>query len=107
MKISIFLITFFHFFNVLVAQDSMEKTMEQRAREMHRVIGLSDNKQWKKFISENYSNTLIERPMTSKVETSDKEGEKSGSSSGSVTGTEEKAKMFWQLHDEPPLCHRA
>ena len=38
--------------------------------------------------------------MTSKVETSDKEGEKSPSSSGPVTGIEEKAKMFRQLHDD-------
>jgi hypothetical protein len=100
MKTSLFVITFFHFFNVLIAQDSIEKTMEQRAREMHRVISLSDQEEWKKFITQNYSTALIERPMTSKVETPDNEREKPLNSTAVKQGVDEKAKMFQQLHND-------
>ena len=31
------------------AQESMEQVMEKRAKEMHRVIGLTDKEQWKKI----------------------------------------------------------
>ena len=45
------------------AQESMEKVMEKRAREMHRVLGLSRKDEWKKFVKENYSQSLIDKPM--------------------------------------------
>jgi hypothetical protein len=100
MKTSILLITFFLFFHVMVAQDSMEKKMVERAREMHRVIGVSDNEVWKGFITENYSKALVERPMTSKVETNGNGAEKSSDNPGPKNGVDEKAKMFQQLHND-------
>ncbi len=53
------------------AQESLEKVMEKRAKEMHRVIGLTDKEQWKKFIKENFTQALIDKPMQAKVQTSE------------------------------------
>jgi len=83
------------------AQDSMEKVMEKRAREMHRVIGLTDKEQWKKFIKENYTQALIDKPMQAKVQTSE-----NGKTSSSTFDTkaadnlEAKAGMFQRLHND-------
>lgn len=84
------------------AQDSMEKVMEQRAREMYRVIGLDDPSAWKKFVKENYSQALIDRPMQAKREES-VDGEATSSSSSSSDQTpgsnlDKKANMFGMLH---------
>ncbi|MEQ1588245.1 MAG: hypothetical protein ABL895_20345 [Cyclobacteriaceae bacterium] len=38
---------------LVLAQESREQVMENRAREMHRVLGLNDWAAWKKFIKEN------------------------------------------------------
>ncbi len=51
------------------AQESA--TMEKRAREMHRVIGLDDKQQWIKFIKENYTQALIDKQQTMKVQSND------------------------------------
>jgi hypothetical protein len=45
--------------------------MEKRAREMHKAILSSDKEQWKKFINENYSQALIDKPMRAAVQTDD------------------------------------
>ena len=80
-------------------QDSMEKTMEARAREMFRVITLNDPEAWKKFVRENYSKTLIEKPMQARKDTNG--GGASGSSSSTTPGTvESKAKMYEMLHQD-------
>ena len=68
-------------------QDSMEKTMEARAREMFRVITLNDPEAWKKFVRENYSKTLIEKPMQARKDTNG--GGASGSSSSTTCGSRE------------------
>jgi hypothetical protein len=76
-------------------QDSMEKTMDARAREMFRVITLNDPEAWKKFIRENYTKALIEKPMQARRDT--------GSGGGGTTqpGTVEgKAKMYEMLHND-------
>lgn len=75
--------------------------MEKRAREMHRVIGLTDKEQWKKFVKENYTQTLIDKPMQAKVQSSE-----NGKTSTSTTETkatdnlEAKAAMFQRLHND-------
>jgi hypothetical protein len=82
----------------LFAQETAEKIMEKRAREMHRVIGLDDKQQWKAFVSENYTQALIDRPMRMKVETSD-----SGTASNqaqTIDKLDAKATMFEQLHTD-------
>jgi len=82
------------------AQDSMDKVTEKRAREMHRVIGLSDKEQWKKFIKENYTQALIDKPMTAKIETSERDDAEPSTKVSSANNLEEKAKMFQQLHND-------
>ena len=81
------------------AQESLQQVMEKRAREMHRVIGLSDRAQWKKFISENYSQALIDKPMRSQVSTNDP----SGPTTEKKTigdNLEGKVDMFERLHSD-------
>ena len=86
----------------LFAQESAEKIMEKRAREMHRVITLNDKEQWKKFISENYSQTLIDKPMTASVQTEENRTVVSSSTSEpkGADNIEKKAMMFSQLHND-------
>lgn len=78
------------------AQDSMEKVMESRAREMFRVIGLDDKESWKKFITENYTRALIEKPMQAKRDT----GGGSPSATTEKGTVEGKAKMYEMLHND-------
>jgi len=81
-----------------VAQ-TMEKEMEKKAREFHRIIGLSDKEQWKKFIQENYTKSLIERPMKQKVSRQDDEN--TSSETTETKGTlDDKVRMLERLHDD-------
>jgi len=78
---------------------TMEKEMEKKAREFHRVLGLSDKEQWKKFIQENYAKSLIEKPMRAKV--SQRDGETASSETTETKGTlEDKVQMFDRLHGD-------
>lgn len=83
----------------LLAQESMEKVMENRAREMYRVISLNEPEAWKKFIKENYTKALIDKPMQAKRQTSD--GSRSSGSSATQEGNiEGKAAMYQMLHND-------
>jgi hypothetical protein len=83
------------------AQESMAVVMEKRAREMHRVINLSDKQEWIRFIKENYTQALIDKQQTMKVQSSE---------NGNTTSSKEeikeadkleaKAKMFARLHQD-------
>lgn len=82
------------------AQDTKQARMEKRARELHRVMGLNDKAQWRKFMTENYTKSMLERPVRSASATKD-----NGSSSAAKTTTtadsiEEKLKIFESLHNE-------
>jgi hypothetical protein len=81
------------------AQSSMKEIMEQRAREMYRVIGLSDKAQWKTFVKENYSEALIDKPMVAKIQT-DENGQSTGSEVKTANNLEAKAAMFERLHND-------
>jgi hypothetical protein len=98
------LFTFLMFFCLSIssiAQESMATVMEKRAREMYRVINLSDKQEWITFIKENYTQALIDKQQTMKVH---------GNENGQVTSTtmemneadklEGKAKMFARLHED-------
>ena len=81
------------------AQESMQQVMEKRAREMHRVLCLADKDQWKKFITENYTQALIERPMKSQVSKSD--GSTTASEKNAFANNlEAKVNMFQRMHDD-------
>jgi hypothetical protein len=81
------------------AQESMQQVMEKRAREMHRVICLSDKEQWKKFITENYTHALIDKPMRSQVSKSDDAGT-TAEKKDIPSNLDGKVGMFQRLHDD-------
>lgn len=80
------------------AQDSKGTTMEKRAREMHRVLSLDDREQWKKFIQENYSKALIEKPMRAEISGGPQGTKKTETKPADAL--EAKVKMFEQLHSD-------
>jgi hypothetical protein len=97
-----------HLFVIIVAissftgafgQESMETVMEKRAREMHRVLGLSDQEQWRKFIKENYTQALIDKPMRAAVQEGDR-GATTTSEVKSADNLEAKVKMYGRLHED-------
>ena len=90
------------FFSVLVvgAQDKKQATIEKRAREFHRVITINDMEQWKKFMKDNFSKSLLERPVKSRIETTENESTASKGSTSSADRIEEKVKMFERLHTD-------
>ena len=75
--------------------------MEKRTKEMHRVIGLTDKEQWKKFIKENYTQALIDKPMQAKIQSAEN-GNTSNTTSETKTADnlEAKAGMFQRLHND-------
>lgn len=91
----------FSVYSIGIAQDTPESIMEKRAHEMHRVILSSDSEQWKKFIRENYTQALIDKPTRFSVQTSDN-GDTNTSSSElkAADKIEAKAKVFSQLHED-------
>ncbi len=75
--------------------------MEKRAREMHRVIGLDDKQQWIKFIKENYTQALIDKQQTMKVQSNENGGvPTSKEEMKEADKLEAKAKMFARLHED-------
>ena len=87
------------FFALVAAfgQDKRQATMEKRVTELHRVMGLNEKEQWKKFMLENYSKSLLERPVKSTTKTSE-EGSTTSTSATTADMLEEKLKMFEKLH---------
>lgn len=86
------------FATVAFIQESKESIMEKRARAMSSAINSHDREIWKKFIQENYSQALIDRPMKATVQV---DGQSSQSSSDSkVSNLEAKTKMFDRLHND-------
>jgi hypothetical protein len=83
----------------LHAQNETAKTMETRARDMHKAIVSNDKAQWKKFIRENYTQALINKPMRAQKATNE-DGVTSNSSENVGTNVDAKAEMFAQLHDD-------
>jgi hypothetical protein len=80
------------------AQESRTKVIEKRAKEFHRVIGLDDKEQWKKFIAENYSQALIDKPMKSVVQTSDQKT--TAPAPKKTENIDEKTGMLQRLHQD-------
>jgi hypothetical protein len=85
--------------SAVFAQNDMAKMMEKRARDMHKAIVSNNKTEWKTFIKENYTETLINKPMRAQKVTSE-----NGSTSSRVDNTaaniDSKADMFAQLHDD-------
>ena len=99
MKKAITLVVFSLICTGIRAQETMQQAMEKRAREMHRVIGLSDKEQWRKFIKENYTQALIDKPMKSQVTKSDDSGATSAKKE-IPSNLDGKVNMFERLHND-------
>lgn len=80
----------------LYAQDATT-TMEKRAREMARVISVNDPALWKKFVQENYTQALIDKPMRATV---DENGSSTTITDSESTNLDAKAKFFERLHTD-------
>ena len=80
------------------AQESMEKVMEKRAKEMHRVISQTDKEQWRKFIKENYTQALIDKPMRTTVKESGPGTPSTTPEVKAADNLEAKVNMFERLH---------
>src|SRR6478736_5360001 len=81
------------------AQEAKQKVMEKRAREMHRVITLSDKEVWRKFIKENYTQTLIAKQMRAQVSKSN-DGATTSDKKEIGNSLEGKVEMFERLHND-------
>jgi hypothetical protein len=44
-----------------------EEIISRRATEFHRVLTVKDKDQWRKFMKENYTKALLERPVRAKI----------------------------------------
>lgn len=82
------------------AQGSAEKIMESRARELHRVLGLSSKEDYKKFMRDNYTKALLDKPVKMNKQVSDSEGGNESSKSEGMDNVEAKAQMYTQLHQD-------
>jgi hypothetical protein len=101
MKKIYLLILFTSSFIFTQAQDSKESIMVKRAKEMHRIINLNNKQEWINFIKDNYTQALIDKQQTMKVQSNE---------DGRVSKTQEvisdedkleaKAKMFARLHED-------
>ncbi len=86
--------------SLTMAQDPA-KVMEARAREMIRVISLTDKEQWRTFIKDNYTQALIDKNMKAKVSTADTQGgNQSTENSGTNNNLDAKVEMFERLHQD-------
>lgn len=80
-----------------IAQDIQEKIVESRARELYRVLTLTKIEDYKKFMRENYTKALLEKPVKLNRQVSDSDAEGS-TNSKSLDNLEAKAQMYAQLH---------
>ncbi len=95
------LLTSFALFILFPTLAQEVSVMEKRARELHRVISLDDKQQWIKFIKENFTQSLIDKQQTRKVQANE-DGKVSTSKEElkEADKLEAKAKMFSMLHQD-------
>lgn len=72
--------------------------MEMRAREFHRVINQPAEDLWRKFIKENYSQALIDKPV--KVDIRREGGPSTTVEKNATSGLESKVAMYSRLHHD-------
>lgn len=82
-----------------IAQGS-EKIMEDRAKELHRVLGLSNKADYKKFMQENYTKALLDKPVKMNKQVSDSDGGNESTQSEGLDNLDAKAQMYAQLHQD-------
>lgn len=100
MKKSLLFIVFAVVGFAAIAQDSMEKIMEGRARELYRVLSLTSSDDYKKFMKENYTKALLDKPVKMSKQVSDSDGGNENSKSEGMDNLTAKAQMYTQLHED-------
>lgn len=81
------------------SKTSVHPEMEKLARAFHGVIGKQDEAGWKKFILENYTQALINKPLKTKIEKSD--GEPATTENTEATNQiDSKVAMYARLHND-------
>jgi len=83
----------------VMAQETKQQAMEKCAKEMHHVICLSDKDAWRKFIKENYTQALIDKPMRAQVSKGDNTSTTS-EKKDIDSNLDGKINMFQRLHDD-------
>lgn len=80
-------------------QSDNSKILEQRAKDFHQTISKNDKDGWLKYMKENFTTALIERPMRAQVATSENDGA-NATATTSETNVEAKLTMFQRLHED-------
>jgi hypothetical protein len=81
-------------------QSDKDKTLELRARNLHKAITKNDKAGWKKYMTENFTRALIDRPMRAKLVTSEDDNTSSNAASNTENPMEVKLAMFERLHED-------
>jgi hypothetical protein len=93
-------IAVFSLFVVLAAKAQDKKTIiENRCKELVRVINLTDKDQWRKFITENCTQAWINKKMRLQVQ-GGPDGSAPANTSNEATELESKVGLFQRFHDD-------
>jgi hypothetical protein len=100
MKKVVVTLALFSLFIVLAVQAQDKKTIiENRCKELVRVLNLSEKDQWRKFIQENCTETWISKKMRLQVQ-GGPDGGASTNTRDEATELEEKVGLFQRFHDD-------
>lgn len=100
MKKVVVTLTLFSLFVAFVAQAQDKKTIiENRCKELVRVLNLGEKDQWRKFIKENYTETLINKKMRLQVQ-GGPDGAAPATAGNDATELEAKVELFQRFHDD-------
>lgn len=100
MKKAVVNIAIFSLLTVFAAQAQDKKTIiENRCKELVRVLNLSEKDQWRKFIKENYTEAWINKKMRLQVQGGPDGGAQTNTTDDSVN-LEAKVGLFQRFHDD-------
>jgi hypothetical protein len=100
MKKVVATIAIFSLLTIFAAQAQDKKTiMENRCKEMVRVITLGEKDQWRKFIKENYTEAWINKKMRAQIQ-GGPDGSAQPITNDELTNLEAKVGLFQRLHDD-------
>jgi hypothetical protein len=100
MKKVVVALAMFSLFFVFDAQAQDKKAIiENRCKEMVRVITLGEKDQWRKFIKENYTEAWINKKMRAQIQ-GGPDGGAQTTTSDELANLEAKVGLFQRLHDD-------
>ncbi len=100
MKKVVVTLALFSLFVVFTAQAQDKKTIiENRCKELVRVLNLGEKDQWRKFIKENYTEAWINKKMRLQVQ-GGPDGGAPANNNNETTELESKVGLFQRFHDD-------